>query len=65
MAGGAQFKSFIDRNPELSIRQAEGLFVASAKGLSREEVNNFYDLLIKVLTENDLLEKARKDLKYR
>lgn len=57
MAGGAWFKSFIERNPELSIRQAEGLSVARAKGLSREEVNNFYDLLIKVLTDNDLLDR--------
>lgn len=60
MAGGAWFKSFIERNPELSIRQAEGLSVARAKGLSREEVNNFYDLLIKVLTDNDLLDKPER-----
>lgn len=60
MAGAAWFKSFIERNPELSIRQAEGLSVARAKGLSREEVNNFYDLLIKVLTENDLLDKPER-----
>ncbi|KAL0839543.1 hypothetical protein ABMA28_016237 [Loxostege sticticalis] len=33
MAGAAWFKSFIERNPELSIRQAEGLSVARAKGL--------------------------------
>ncbi|RVE47494.1 hypothetical protein evm_007905 [Chilo suppressalis] len=60
MAGAAWFKSFIERNPELSIRQAEGLSLARAKGLSREEVNNFYDLLIKVLTENDLLDKPER-----
>ncbi|CAB3236377.1 unnamed protein product [Arctia plantaginis] len=60
MAGAAWFKSFIERNPELSIRQAEGLSVARAKGLSREKVNNFYDLLIKVLTENDLLDKPER-----
>lgn len=31
MAGGTRFQSFIERNPELSIRQAEGLSVARAK----------------------------------
>lgn len=60
MAGAAWFKSFIERNPELSIRQAEGLSVARAKGVSREEVNNFYDLLIKVLTENNLSAKPER-----
>lgn len=60
MAGAAWFKSFIERNPKLSFRQAEGLSVARAKGLSREEVYNFYDLLIKVLTENDLLDKPER-----
>ncbi|KAM3963687.1 uncharacterized protein ACR2FA_002210 [Aphomia sociella] len=60
IAGGTWFQSFIERNPELSIRQAEGLSLARAKGLSREEVNNFYDLLIKVLTDNDLLDKPER-----
>ncbi|GBP64917.1 hypothetical protein EVAR_49210_1 [Eumeta japonica] len=60
MAGAPLFKSFIERNPKLSFRQAEGLSVARAKGLSREEVNNFYDLLNKVLTENDLLDKPER-----
>lgn len=53
MAGAAWFKSFIERNPELSIRQGEGLSLARAKGLSRDEVNNF-------LTENDLLDKPER-----
>lgn len=60
MAGGVWFKHFIERNPELFIRQGEGLSVARAKGLSKEEVNNFYDLLIKVLTDNDLLDKPER-----
>nr|XP_026498515.1 uncharacterized protein LOC113402464 [Vanessa tameamea] len=59
IAGAAWFKSFIERNPKLSFRQAEGLSVARAKG-HREEVNNFYDLLIKVLTENYLLDKPER-----
>lgn len=59
-AGNAWFKSFIERNPELSIRQAEGLSVARAKGLSREEVTNFYELLTKVMTDNGLLNKPER-----
>ncbi|CAG9572682.1 unnamed protein product [Danaus chrysippus] len=60
MAGNEWVKSFIERNPELSIRQAEGLSVARAKGLSRKEVNNFHELLTKVLADNDLLDKPER-----
>ncbi|KAL0850501.1 hypothetical protein ABMA28_012293 [Loxostege sticticalis] len=57
MAGHSWLQSFIERNPAITIRQAEGLSVARAKGLCREEVANFFTLLIKVLTEHDLLDK--------
>lgn len=45
MAGFDWLWSFMRRNPDLSIRKAEGLFIARAKDLSREEVQKFYDLL--------------------
>ncbi|XP_045765299.1 chaetoglobosin A biosynthesis cluster protein C-like [Maniola jurtina] len=59
-AGNEWCKSFIERNPELAIRQAEGLSVARAKGLSREEVNNFYELLAKVMIDNGLSDKPER-----
>ncbi|KAG5895654.1 hypothetical protein JTB14_008663 [Gonioctena quinquepunctata] len=64
MAGSAWFRSFIERNPEVSIRQVEGLSVARAKSLRREEVNNFYEVLTKVMTDNDLLEKPERIYRY-
>lgn len=57
MAGPQWLKSFLERNPEIVVRQAEGLSIQRAKGLSRVEVAKFFDLLITVLTENDLLDK--------
>ncbi|KAI5636950.1 hypothetical protein NE865_10365 [Phthorimaea operculella] len=48
MAGHAWFNNFMERHPELSIRQAEGLSMARAKGLSREEVADFFTLLRKL-----------------
>lgn len=54
-AGNQWLRSFLDRNPDLSIRQAEGLSLARAKGMNREEVGNFFELLTKILTENNLI----------
>lgn len=56
-AGPHWLRSFLERNSELSIRQAEGLSVARAQGLNREEVNKMFDLLFKVMTEFNLLDK--------
>ncbi|XP_022829248.1 uncharacterized protein LOC111358362 [Spodoptera litura] len=56
-AGPHWLRSFLERNTELSIRQAEGLSVARAQGLNRDEVNKMFELLLKVMTEHDLLNK--------
>lgn len=56
-AGDHWFRSFLERNPELSIRQSEGLSLARAQGLNRDEVRKFFDLLTSVLIENDLINK--------
>ncbi|XP_045449665.1 uncharacterized protein LOC123669955 [Melitaea cinxia] len=57
MAGPQWLKSFLERNPEIALRQAEGLSIERAKGLNRTEVANFFKLLITTLTENNLLNK--------
>jgi len=57
MAGPQWLKSFLERNPEIVLRQAEGLSIQRAKGLNKAEVAKFFDLLITVLTDNDLLDK--------
>lgn len=56
-AGPQWLKSFLERNPEVVLRQAEGLSIERARGLNRAEVAKFFNILITVLTENDLLDK--------
>lgn len=50
MAGPQWLKSFLK----------EGLPIQRAKGLRRAEVAKFFDLLITVLTDNDLLDKSER-----
>ncbi|CAH1973221.1 unnamed protein product [Acanthoscelides obtectus] len=57
MAGYSWLPSFLERNPELTIRQAEGLSLLRARGMNREETSKFFQLLIDILTENNLLDK--------
>ncbi|KAL3281338.1 hypothetical protein HHI36_004545 [Cryptolaemus montrouzieri] len=40
--------------------QAESLAVPRTNGLSREEVNNFHQLLIEVLADDDILDKPER-----
>jgi hypothetical protein len=42
MTGYAGLASFLERNPEISIRQGEGLSLSRAQGMNREEINNFF-----------------------
>lgn len=56
-AGDEWFHGFLRRNKDLSIRKSEGLSLARAKGMNRTDVNNFFTLLLKILTENQLLDK--------
>ena len=56
-AGYDWMMSFLERNPDLSLRQSKGLSVARGQGLSREEVQGFYDLLQKIMTEHQLFDK--------
>jgi hypothetical protein len=41
MAGYAGLASFLELNPEISIRQEEGLSLLRAQGMNREEIHNF------------------------
>lgn len=56
-AGKQWLRSFLERNPDLSIRQSEGLSLARAQGMNRLEVANFFELLANVLTENNLINR--------
>ncbi|KAJ8942178.1 hypothetical protein NQ318_002851 [Aromia moschata] len=57
MAGFAWMQSFLERHPELSVRQAEGLSLSRARGMNRDDVRQFFNLLNQVVTEYNLLEK--------
>ncbi|XP_018576511.1 uncharacterized protein LOC108915046 [Anoplophora glabripennis] len=51
MAGYSWLSSFLERNPEFSIRQTEELSLSRARGMNREETSPFFQLLIDTLTE--------------
>lgn len=59
MAGYAWLSSFLERNPEISVRQAEGLSVARAQGMSRPEADGFFKLLRQVMEEENLMDKPQ------
>jgi hypothetical protein len=50
----------MDRNSDLPVRQSEGLSVARAQRMNREDVNNYFKILQSILVENDLLNKPQK-----
>ncbi|CAH1983659.1 unnamed protein product [Acanthoscelides obtectus] len=56
-AGFAWLHSFLDRNPELYLRQTEGQSLSRAQGMNRGDARRFYELLDEVLTKNGLMEK--------
>lgn len=60
MAGHHWLLSFLERNPELSIRQAEGLSLVRGQGMSREEAKGFFDILKTVYEEHQLFDKPHQ-----
>lgn len=56
-AGDEWFHGFLRRNKDLSIRKSEGLSLARAKGMNRTDVDYFFNLLLEILTTNNLLDK--------
>lgn len=59
-AGNDWLRGFLRRNKELTIRKSEGLSLARAQGMNRDDVGQFFNLLLQILTENDLLDKPGK-----
>ena len=59
MAGYAWLASFLERNPELALRQAEGLSIARARGMNREDTANFFNLLEDLLMKENLMDKPQ------
>jgi hypothetical protein len=45
VAGYNWFRSFMQRHPDLSVRQAEGLSTAHSQAVNRENVQQYFGLL--------------------
>jgi len=56
-AGYDWFHAFLKRHPDLSVRKAEGVSRHRVLGMNKEIVGNYFDLLGRVLEDNDLLDK--------
>lgn len=54
MAGKKWFYAFMRRHPQLSLRQPESTSIARCRGFNRTNVNNFFDILEKIVDENGL-----------
>ncbi|XP_043470210.1 MFS-type transporter clz9-like [Leptopilina heterotoma] len=52
--------SFLERNKQLSVRQAEGISRARPVGFNREEIGKFFDLLEHTLITNDVIGKPKR-----
>ncbi|CAH2107507.1 unnamed protein product [Euphydryas editha] len=54
MAGKTSFNSFKKRHPELSVRQPERTSLNRVRGFNRDNVNGFFDLLERIIDENNI-----------
>lgn len=57
IAGYDWFYKFLQRNPDISVRKAEGLSLARAQGLTREDADAYFNLLKTILLDNGLMDK--------
>ncbi|XP_045773169.1 MFS-type transporter clz9-like [Maniola jurtina] len=56
-AGYDWLQLFLKRNPDISLRKSEGVSYARGRGMNKDEVSAYFEMIEKTLTENDLLEK--------
>lgn len=57
LAGFPWLKLFLQRNPRLSVRKAEGVSINRSLGMNKKDVAEYFQLLENILTENDLMNK--------
>lgn len=55
--------SFLERNKDTPVRQAEGLSVSRAQGMKREEVSEFFRLFEEETIKNELTNKPENIFK--
>lgn len=51
------FKGFMKRHPDVNTNKEDDLSLAKTLGINREEINNYFEALLKLLTDNDFLHK--------
>lgn len=57
LAGYDWLNMFLKRNPDLSVRKAEGVSLARCQGMNKNEVSSYFTLLQNVLEEADIMGK--------
>ncbi|KAJ8962241.1 hypothetical protein NQ318_018213 [Aromia moschata] len=57
LAGFPWLQLFMQRNPTLSVRKAEGVSINRALGMNRKDVDGYFKLLEQIITENSLIGK--------
>ncbi|XP_039302962.1 jerky protein homolog-like isoform X1 [Solenopsis invicta] len=57
IAGKGWYRSFMRRNPTLSIRKPRGTSNARANAMNKEDIKNYFDLLKQCLNDNNLMNK--------
>lgn len=55
-AGNVWLNGFLSRNPDICTRKSEGLSLARAYGMNRDDVKEFFDMLANIYQEHSLLE---------
>lgn len=56
-AGFDWLNLFLNRHSDLSVRKSEGVSVARSEAMKKETVRDYFSLLERVITENDLFQK--------
>ncbi|CAF4927427.1 unnamed protein product [Pieris macdunnoughi] len=48
---------FLKRNSDISLRKSEGVSYARSQGMNKAEVNAYFEMLERILSDNDLINK--------
>jgi hypothetical protein len=54
VAGKKWYYLFVKRHPELNLRQPQNVSVARSKGLNKENISQFFDVLENLVDENQI-----------
>jgi hypothetical protein len=55
LAGNDCMQLFLKHHPEITVRKAEGVCITHGLGICRQEVDNYFTLLLQIFQENSFL----------